>query len=64
MVINAVKVIPVRLIGWDVAITPNGPIIIESNAHIHIPVSDMAYGGLLQNEHIRKVFAELKSNAS
>tara|TARA_B100000809_G_scaffold194433_1_gene193637 strand:- start:384 stop:1439 length:1056 start_codon:yes stop_codon:yes gene_type:complete len=64
MATNAVKVIPVRLIGWDVAITPTGPIIIESNAHIHIPVSDMAYGGLLQNEHIRKVFDELKSNAS
>jgi hypothetical protein len=60
LVIDAVKLIPVRLIGWDVAITTDGPVIIESNAHIHVPVSDMAYGGLLQNEHIQNVFKELK----
>ena len=63
IVLKGVTIIPVRLIGWDVAITENGPVIIESNSRIHIPVSDMAYGGLLQNEHVRKVFKELKTNA-
>lgn len=28
---TAIKLLPVRTIGWDVAITPNGPVILEGN---------------------------------
>jgi hypothetical protein len=28
----APKFLPARLLGWDVAFTPNGPVIIETNA--------------------------------
>lgn len=59
-VIEAVKIIPDRLIGWDVAITPNGPVIIETNAEPHIPVSDISYGGLLKNKHVKNLVNELK----
>lgn len=34
-----------RLTGWDVAITPNGPILIEGNSDYHIGMQEMIYGG-------------------
>jgi hypothetical protein len=58
-VIDAVKIIPDRLIGWDVAISENGPLIIEANSKPNIQGLNIAYGGLLKNKHIKKVIAEL-----
>ena len=60
IVIEGVRNIPDRLIGWDVAITPNGPLIIESNSRPHFQMSNIAYGGLLKNKHVRDVLLELK----
>lgn len=59
-VLKGVKVIPDRFIGWDVAITPNGPIIVEANRGPHLLSCEMGYGGLLRNQHIKKLVEELK----
>ncbi len=59
IVIKAREFIPNRLIGWDVAITPNGPVIIESNARPHLQMSNIVSGGLLKNKHVKKALEEL-----
>lgn len=59
---SALKIIPDRFIGWDVAITPNGPVIIETNAGPHLPGSDVAHGGFLKDKIWRDLLKELDEN--
>ncbi len=60
LVENATKYIPNGFIGWDVAITPTGPTIIEGNEDAGLFSSDVAYGGLLQHPEMRKLMARIK----
>lgn len=48
-----------RLIGWDVAIAEDGPVLIEGNERYDITVNDLAYGGYKSHPVFRKVLKEL-----
>ncbi len=63
LVKKAVQHIPDRLIGWDVAISTNGPVIIEANEGPGLHISDMAYDGLLRNEHIQEMMRNVLSES-
>jgi len=47
------------LLGWDVAITPNGPIIIEVNHNFHLLLSDKMEKGLIKLPCIKKLVESL-----
>ena len=52
---EAARGIPNRFIGWDIALGADGPLVIEGNEDPHLFMSDVAYGGLLQNEIMQRV---------
>lgn len=59
---KAAALIPeVKLIGWDIAIRPNGPLIIEGNHQYDMTMSDLAYGGYRKNKIFNKLLEEIKS---
>ncbi len=58
--INAVETLPNRFIGWDIAITPKGPLVIESNGQPHLQISNIVTGGLLKNKHVKDLLLEIK----
>lgn len=60
LVKNTTKQIPNGFIGWDVAVTPTGPTIIEGNEDAGFFSSDVAYGGLLKNPYMKKLMARIK----
>jgi len=60
LVIKTASLMPaLRLVGWDVAISEDGPLIIEGNSDYEIRGSDFAYGGYLANKTFRKVLHEI-----
>jgi len=46
MINKAIEYLPAKLIGWDIAITSNGPCIIEGNSTPSMASADISYGGL------------------
>jgi len=60
LVIKAASFMPgLRLIGWDVGLGINGPVLIEGNSDYNIHGSDKMYGGLRANPVFRKALEEI-----
>lgn len=58
---NTVRYFPTRLIGWDIAITENGPVIIEANSLPSLHLTDVAYGGYCNHPLIKDILKEIKT---
>lgn len=56
---KAVHHIPDRIIGWDIAISPTGPIIIEGNDNNSFITPDIAYGGYLSHPLFKEIMKEV-----
>ncbi len=59
LVIKCVEFLPDRYIGWDIAISNNGPIIIEANEYPNIFTSDILYGGYLKHPLYKGIIKEV-----
>tara|TARA_R110000868_G_scaffold193351_1_gene438220 strand:- start:15849 stop:16892 length:1044 start_codon:yes stop_codon:yes gene_type:complete len=59
IVVKAVQFLPDRYIGWDIAISNNGPIIIEANEYPSIFITDIAYGGYLNHPLYKEIIEEV-----
>lgn len=57
----AAKMLPTRIIGWDIAITQKGPVIIEGNSNPSLNMADIAYGGLCKHPLIKNILDEIKN---
>jgi hypothetical protein len=59
LVCRTAKYIPqLRLVGWDVAISETGPVIVEGNSFYEISGCDLTYGGYRKNPVFRKALLE------
>ncbi|CAN0355576.1 unnamed protein product, partial [Ectocarpus sp. 4 AP-2014] len=62
LILQMVNHIPDGLIGWDIAITPKGPVVIEGNTQPGLMVTDIAYGGLLKNPVMKEAVSRIQSS--
>ncbi len=61
LVFKASSLIPNKLLGWDIAITPDGPVVVEGNYASNITMTEVAYGGYLKHPIIKE-FLKLSNN--
>ena len=62
LTMKSVDYIPDRYIGWDIAISTNGPVIIEANEYPSIFMSDIAYGGYLKHPLYKGILEEIRNS--
>jgi hypothetical protein len=61
LVKEAASLMPgLRLVGWDVGFSEEGPVVIEGNSDYGINSNDLMYGGYFANENFNKVLSEFE----
>lgn len=55
LVKKACNCVDSRLLGWDIAIAPTGPMIIETNNNLGLFISDKMYGGLKKHPFFKEI---------
>lgn len=55
---RAVSVVPNRIIGWDIAITDDGPVVLEGNHNPSLFMTDIAYRGYLKHPLMKEILEE------
>ena len=62
LVCQVAKYLPnLRLIGWDVAVSDSGPVLIEGNSYYDMSGGDLAYGGYRRNPVFIKALNEMNN---
>ena len=62
LVVYAARLMPgLRMVGWDVGISENGPVLIEGNSDYGINSNDLMYGGYMANPIFKKVLHEMNN---
>ena len=51
----AAEMIPVTVVGWDIAISHDGAVLIEGNGYYDVRMSEMAYSGYWRNPVFRRL---------
>jgi hypothetical protein len=63
LVVDAASWLPKSLVGWDIAISEHGPVLIECNSiYYNMAASDIAYGGYRKNPVYCKVVDYVKND--
>ncbi len=60
---SAMRAIPSPIIGWDVGITPTGPVIVEGNAFADLFGAELAEGGYRHNEPFQRFLKSIEQGA-
>lgn len=57
-VLEVASLFPEKIVGWDIAITEEGPVVIEGNHNPHIVMAQAACGGFRGHPHYKKIFSD------
>jgi hypothetical protein len=59
MALEAATLLPYRLAGWDIAVTEDGPLMVEGNNETGFSAAEITRGGCLRDPDFRAFFQEL-----